>query len=280
MRYPTRPAHRSTPFSPTAVPSIRFHAQAEPPVVGLVPAAGRARRLGGLPCSKELLPLGADGRRAIDILMARLAAAGAARAYVVADRAKADLLRHLAAGGAGPSPEPAVALLPVAASPSVPHSLDRAYPFLAAEPAPWVILGFPDVLFRPADAFRHLLERRRETGAPVVLGLFPPGEPGSTDLVDAAPDGRVRRIEVRPESSALRLNWLLALWDLRFTELLHRRVSEAAGAGPGELELGTVFRDALAAGFEVQSVTFGEGRYLDLGTPRGYARALREAPLW
>src|SRR5687767_13356160 len=29
-----------------------------PPLLGLIPAAGRAERLGPLPCSKELLPIG------------------------------------------------------------------------------------------------------------------------------------------------------------------------------------------------------------------------------
>jgi len=257
------------------VPSTGFQEPAAPEVVGLIPAAGKARRLGVLPCSKELLPLGSDGRRAIDLLLARLAAAGAERAYVVADRAKADVLRHLAAPGRGASRQPAVALLPVTSSPSVPHSLDRAHPFLAPEPSPWVALGFPDVLFEPGDAFARLVERRRETGAAVVLGLFPPGDPRTTDLVDVGPDGRVRRIEVRPETSGLRLNWLLALWDGRFTGFLHRWVASAGGDEPA---LGTAFGAALAAGLEVQSVAFPEGRYLDLGTPEGYATALRRGP--
>lgn len=218
---------------------------------------------------------GGAGEVAIEFLLSRYRAAGIRRTYVVIDRTKGDIPRHLAGPGRGPVPEPALAFLSVSDSPSVPHTLDRAYPFLSAEPAPWVLLGFPDVVFEPRDAFARLIARRRETGAALVLGLFPPLDPAGTDLVDAGPDGRVRRIEVRPGASDLRLNWLLALWDRRFTELLHRRVA-AAGDGPEELELGAVFAEALAAGWEVQSVAFPEGRYLDLGTPDGYARALGE----
>jgi glucose-1-phosphate thymidylyltransferase len=217
---------------------------------------------------------------AIDLLLARLAAAGVRRAYAVVDRAKADLLRHLAAPGRGSSREPAVALLPITGSPSVPHSLDRAHPFLAPEPAPWVALGFPDVLFEPRDAFACLVERRRQTGAAVVLGLFPPRDPRTTDLVDAGQDGRVRRIEVRPEASDLRLNWLIALWDGRFTGFLHRWVAAAGEAEGSEPALGAAFGAALAAGLELQSVAFPEGRYLDLGTPGGYATALRRGSGW
>lgn len=255
----------------------------EPQIVGIVPAAGEARRLGRLPCSKELLPVapappGGSGavEVAIESLLSRFAAAGIPRAYVVMDGSKGDLPRYLAEPGRGPSRRPALAFLSVTASPSLVHSLDRAHPFLAPEPAPWVALGFPDVIFEPVDAFRHLIERRRRTGAPLVLGLFPADDPGSTDMVETDSAGAVRRIEVRPRASELRFNWLIALWDRRFTEHLHRYVDEADAPGSGELELGYVFARAVAEGMEVQSVAFPEGRFRDLGSPTAYATVLRD----
>lgn len=248
--------------------------RSEPSVVGLIPAAGRALRLGPLPCSKELLPLG-PGRVAIDVLLSRFAAAGIGRAYVLMDAAKGDLPRYLAEPALGPPRAPRLAFVSVTGSPSVPHTLDRAYPFVSPEPAPWVAVGFPDVLFEPADAFRRLVERKRGTGAAVVLGLFPARDPGSTDMVETGPGGEVRRIELRPRRTDLRLAWLLALWDLRFTELLHRHL-EREGAGPaGELQLGRLFERAAAEGLEVQSVAFPDGWFRDLGTPEGYQEALR-----
>lgn len=271
MRYPTKvEARRDTPFRHSiAVPS------SEPSVVGLIPAAGQARRLGRLPCSKELLPI-APARVAIDVVLARFADAGIGRAYVLMDGAKGDLPRYLAEPALGPPREPSLAFIAVTGSPSVPHTLDRAYPFVSPEPAPWVALGFPDVLFGPADAFRHLVDRRRRTGAAVVLGLFPARDPGSTDMVETGPGGEVRRIELRPRETHLQLAWLLALWDLRFTDFLHRRLRHPGAQPAGELQLGHLFGCAAAEGLEVQSVAFRDGWFRDLGTPEGYAEALRD----
>jgi len=252
-------------------------------VVGVIPAAGRALRLGRLPCSKELLPVGpaaagapGPARTAIEVLLERFAAAGIPRAYVLMDGSKGDLPRYLAEPAESPPRQPALAFLSMADSPSVPHTLDRAFPFLAQEPAPWVALGFPDVLFEPEDAFGHLIERRGQTGAAVVLGLFPARDPSSTDMVATGPGGEVLRIDVRPPESDLPLAWALALWDRRFTELLHRSLQRPRGHGPGELQLGSLFERAITEGLEVQSVAFPRGRFRDLGTPEGYSEALRD----
>ncbi len=254
-----------------------------PPFVGLVPAAGKARRHGLLPCSKELLPVGwyegAEGPRlrvACQVLLERLRASGAREAFLVVDRDKGDIPRYLAALGEEPGVRlPALAFVSVADSPSVPETLDRAYPFLARSPETVVGLGFADVLFAPADAFDRLLECRGETGAALVLGLFPAADPATTDMVETGPDGAVRRIEVRPATSELALNWLLAVWDRRFTEHLHRWVAGRRGRGEGELQLGAAFASAVAEGLPVQGVPFPRGSFLDLATPRDLLRALR-----
>lgn len=255
-----------------------------PSIVGLIPAAGRALRMGSLPCSKELLPVGpaaagspAPVRTAIEVLLDRLADADVRRAFVLMDGAKGDLPRYLAEPALGPPRRPALAFLAVAGSPSVPHTLDRAYPFVAPEPAPWVALGFPDVLFEPADAFRHLVEHRRRSDAAVVLGLFPARDPSTTDMVATGTGGEVLRIDVRPRQSDLSLAWALALWDRRFTELLHRAVDEASDGDGGELQLGTLFGRAVAEGIPVHSVAFPGGSFRDLGTREGYAEAMRQA---
>ncbi len=250
--------------------------------VGLVPAAGKARRHGPLPCSKELLPVGwyqgAEGPRlrvACQVLLERLRASGARVAFLVVDRDKWDIPRYLTALGEEVGERlPDLAFLGVADSPSVPETLDRAYPFLARSPEAVVGLGFADVLFTPGDAFDRLLECRQGTGAALVLGLFPAADPSTTDMVDADPDGVVRRIEVRPETSDLALNWLLAVWDRRFTEFLHLWVRRPQRDQGRELQLGEVFEAALADGLPIHGVPFPGGSYLDLATPREAIRAL------
>ncbi|HKV12018.1 MAG TPA: dTDP-glucose pyrophosphorylase, partial [Thermoanaerobaculia bacterium] len=165
-----------------------------------------------------------------------------------------------------------LAYVVIPGSKSVPETLDRAFPFSEGS---LVALGFPDVLFEPADAYARLIERQAATGADLVLGLFPAPRFRTTDMVELGPDGRVVRIEVRPQSTTLRYNWLLALWSPIFTRFLHEAV-RSAPAGEGELQIGAIVQGAVAAGLNVQGVEFPNGSYRDIGTPEELAAAVRE----
>ena len=56
----------------------------------------------------------------------------------------------------------------------VPFTLDQAYPFVRDAT---VAFGFPDIIFDGQDGFVKLLDRQLQTGADVVLGLFPANHP-------------------------------------------------------------------------------------------------------
>ncbi len=245
-------------------------------VIGLIPAAGKAERLGPLPCSKELLPVGfRDTPRgpapkvACHYLLDRFRAAGIGRAFLVLREGKWDIPRYF---GTGEMAGVSLAYLAVPDSGSVPETLDRAYPFVAGRR---VALGFPDALFEPGDAYARLLARQGETGADLVLGLFPADRPWTTDMVELAPDGRVLRLEVRPAATALRYNWLIAVWGPRFTEHLHTAVL-AAPAAEKEPQIGAVVQTAVDAGLHVLGVEIPDGSYRDIGTPETLAAAMRE----
>lgn len=247
------------------------------PLVGVIPAAGRAERLGPLPCSKELLPIGfrptprgPAPKVACHYLLERFRAAGIRRAFLVLHESKWDVARYL---GTGELADLALAYLSIPGSRSVPETLDRAYPFVEGAR---VALGFPDILFEPADAYARLLERQDATGADLVLGLFPTARCQTTDMVDCGPDGRVRRIEVRPASTSLRFNWLIAVWTPVFTRHLHEWFRAAATAGEGELQIGAVVRAAVEAEMRVEGVEFPEGWFRDVGTPGDLAEAMRD----
>lgn len=251
-------------------------------VVGLVPAAGRGHRLGRLPLSKELWPLGlretGGARVASHELLDAFAAAGIERAYLVLRREKMDVPAYLGRdGGSGVS----LAYVVLEESASVPESLDAAFPFVRQAT---IALGFPDVLFTPRDAYARLLDRYWQTGADLVLGLFPtpPERRSSTDMVRLAADGRVTGIEVRPPASELEYNWLLAVWGPPFTALLHEHVAagrqdtERSRPGPSRPEphLGDLFRHALGS-LRVVGVPFPEGSFRDLGTPAELAKQMK-----
>lgn len=234
-------------------------------VLAVVPAAGSARRLGPPALSKEVLPIG--DRIACQDLLEAFDAAGIRRGLVLTRLAKLDVPRSIA-GLALRSLRLATLLVPE--TPSVPHTLDHAWPFLRGRT---VALGFPDVLLEPRTVFSELLGRRAETGADLVLGLFPAAEPERSDLVAVDPAGRVLEVLVKPRDSTLTRTWMAAVWSPSFTAHLHRSLHERETAPGPELQLGHLVQSALAAGLAARAVDFPTGRALDVGTPEALARA-------
>ena len=240
------------------------------PIVGLVPAAGEGARIGRLPCSKELLPVGVVQPRpdrprvACEFLLRELRDAGAERAYVILRDGKWDIPAYLGDGHEMGLP---LAYLLMRLPYGVPYTLDQATPFVHDAT---VLLGFPDIMFtadRPV--YPRLLEALDAAGADVMLGLFPTDRPEKGDMVGLDADGRVRSIAIKSPTTALRTGWVAAAWTPAFTHFLHEEVTRRGARPPdgGELHLGQVLRAALDAGRDVRGVSFPEGRYIDIGTP-------------
>ncbi len=255
------------------------------PVVAIIPAAGVSARLSPLPGSKELLPVGFQptpaGPRPKPVclyLFERLRLAGVERAFVVLRPGKWDIPAYL---GHGEQLGVRLAYLIMNLPHGSPYTIDQAYPFARGC---LVALGFPDIIFEPADAFAQLLARQRATGADVVLGLFPTDQPHTTDMVAVDPAGRVERIVVKPPQSDLQYSWMLCVWAPPFTEFLHAHLAEleARRASPDpaqrptrEIYVGDVIQAAIERGMHVNSVAFPEGSALDVGTPANLVRAVR-----
>lgn len=239
------------------------------PLVGLLPAAGHGSRLGRLPCSKELLPLGAaDGGPPQPVsryLLEELREAGVARAFWLLRAGKWDIAEYY--GGALGGLELAYRL--IERSGGVPHTLDAAYPFVRGS---WVALGLPDILY-PPGAFAQAVATC-DGQADAWLGLFPALEPARSDMVAVDEAGFVREVAVKPAATALSESWGLALWSPRFTEFLHAFVARCGPEPAREVQLGHAFAAALRAGLVIGSVRFPDP-FLDIGTPQGYQRALR-----
>lgn len=246
-------------------------------VVGLIPAAGRARRLPGLPLSKELYPIGfvegPDGvprpRPAIAHVLGAFRDAGIGSVYTVIRAGKWDIPEYLRDGE---DAELNVSYIVTPPTPSVAHSLVRAVPFIVDR---IVALGFPDILFEPRDAYGVLLARLAETDADCVLGLFPADDPEKTDMVELDAAGRPSDIVIKQPDRGLRYTWSVAVWRPTFSELLRRAVRRFDGDGRAEeLQLGEVLLSAMQEGRMIEAVTFEEGKYLDIGTPEDLMRAV------
>ena len=262
-------------------------------IVGLVPAAGQARRLPALPCSKEIYPVSfgvdtsnsesseeetsAHPRVAAQDVLTAMQRAGAERAFVVLRDGKWDIPAYLKDGQGVGLP---LGYLMMGHPYGVPFTLNQAYPFVEGAQ---VLMGFPDILFRPRDAFAHLVDRHDTSEADIVLGLFPARTPSKMDMVERAEDGTVRSIEIKPKTTSLQYTWIIAVWGSPFTlhlheyteQLLRERPTAADWAGH-EVHLGHAVQQAIDDGLTVQSVAFPQGDYIDIGTPDALARATRE----
>ncbi|HKL87882.1 MAG TPA: hypothetical protein VJ884_02680, partial [Salinibacter sp.] len=156
-----------------------------------------------------------------------------------------------------------------------PFTLDQAYPFVRDKT---IVMGFPDVLFEPEDAYVSMLDRLRDTGVDLVLGLFPASRPEKVDMVELDADGRPTRIVIKPAVTTLTYTWVCAVWGPAFTQYLHEYVQEAAASDDGrtrETYVGHVMQAALRDGLTVDAVCFPDGRCADIGTPDELAATAR-----
>ncbi len=245
-------------------------------VIGLVPAAGRADRLGALPCSKEIFPLGFvadDGgaprpKPACGHLLESFACAGVHRAFILLRKGKWDIPELLGDGSAFGLPLAYLAFDPTA---SVPETLDRAYPF-AAEAT--VALGFPDIIVEPQAVFRPLLQRLEQSGAQVVLGLFPTDQSWKADMVELDEHDHAQRIVIKQAETPLRFTWSIAVWGPEFSRYLHDFVSADRNTpGANETYVGDVIQAAIDDEMTVLGVRFEDGSFIDIGTPEDLCRA-------
>jgi len=259
----------------------RSSRQPDSDVIGLVPAAGQATRVAPLPCSKELYPvgyrtIGTDGsvrpKVAAHYLLEQMRLAGVTKAYVVLRHGKWDIPAYF---GDGAMLDMHVAYLMMGSPLGPPYTLDQAYPFVRNAR---VAFGFPDIVFDTPDVYRRLLHRQVETGADVVLGLFPAREPCAVDMVQVDRAGRVCSIAIKPAQTTLQYTWLVAVWTAAFSLFMHehlkRRTSQLHGER-SELSVGDVLRAAIEQDLIIDSVVFRDSGWVDIGRPGDLVSAAR-----
>ncbi len=243
-----------------------------------------------MPFSKELYPVGfhwlgkphsMHPKPVCVSLLEKMRAAGATEAYIVLRNGKWDIPAYLADGE---MLNMHLAYLMMGLPYGVPFTLDQAYPFVRHAT---VVFGFPDILFHPEDAFLKLLSRQDESGADIVLGLFPVSTPGQMDVVDLDGDGRICRIHIKPAEITSSYTWIIASWAPSFTAFLHKYVSAVLKENGSDLENREVcFSDVMNAAIQndmlVDNVIFHEGVCLDIGIPENLVRVMRPASgaLW
>jgi glucose-1-phosphate thymidylyltransferase len=259
--------------------------QAQREVIGLVPMAGKASRIAPLPCSKELYPIGyrqiegEGGMRPKVVshyLLERMRHANIRKAFIILREGKWDIPAYF---GDGAILNMHLAYLMMNLPYGVPYTLDQAFPFVQDAN---VALGFPDMIFQPHDAYTKLIARLEESGADIVLGLFPADKPHKTDMVEFDADGHIRAIHIKPPSSELIYSWEIAVWTPLFSRYSHDFVQAAmrkqsvADVG-NELFVGDVLQAAIRDNLSVEPVIFQNGNFVDIGTPEDLMKAVLSA---
>ncbi|MFO7713618.1 sugar phosphate nucleotidyltransferase [Desulfosarcina sp.] len=257
--------------------------------VGLIPAAGQARRVSPLPCSKEIFPVGFGEIRqkgprhpkvAAHYLLEKMQRAGAQKTYIVLSKGKWDIPAYF---GSGSMVNMAIAYLMTDLPHGVPFTLDSAFTFLQNKR---VLFGFPDIIVHPDDVYIQLLDRLAASQADVVLGLFPAVNPQKMDMVELAADGTIAGIRIKPVQTDLKWTWIIAAWNFSFTRFMHQYVQDhlaaiAADAGGSEqkdrreVQIGGVIQAAIDSELEIDSVLFHRGTYIDIGTPEDMVTAVQ-----
>jgi len=233
---------------------------------GIIPAAGNGTRIQPLAFSKELLPVGSrlDGdterpRAVSEYLIDRMLQGGADKICFVISRWKFDILQYY--GG-----EIGKAAIAYAVQPEPRGLCDaifRAIPFV--DPEETVLIGLPDTVWLPEDAFARLPNDR------LAFLTFPVARPELFDAVVSDRDGSVREIQVKRQGAES--NWIWGAFRMpgRVLHDLHRlwRAREEA-----DEYIGTLVNAYLAQGGDAVAVPAGSA-YVDVGTLHGYREAMR-----
>jgi glucose-1-phosphate thymidylyltransferase len=163
----------------------------------------------------------------------------------------------------------------------VPFTLDQAYSFLKDAK---IAFGFPDIIFEPEDAFIQLLSKQQQTKADIVLGLFEAQNPQKMDMVELDNQGHICSIYIKPANTQLRYTWIIAVWNVRFTEFMHqfvlkhknRLTAQKDGSHKTtEVFVGDVIQAAVHSDIKIEKVIFADNEYIDIGTPDDLAKAVQ-----
>jgi dTDP-glucose pyrophosphorylase len=235
-------------------------------VIGIIPAAGAGQRIQPLGCSKELLPVGSrtiDGierpKAVSEYLVERMIAAGATQICMVISSEKSDIVKYYAERNYAAEIFYVVQPKPVGLC----DAIFRAKSFV--RDLDGVLMGLPDTIWFPVNAFRPAVERRED----VNLVLFPVTNAAVFDAVVSDDHGYVQRVEVKRPNPSSHWIWgamvasgrafhaLELLWQARHRE---------------DEYLGHLLNAYIEAGNTVRATYAGE-HYMDVGTLEGYHAA-------
>ncbi len=239
--------------------------------IGLIPAAGFATRLTNLSCSKEILPITYTDKDmqvhefpVCKVLIDAYKYAKIEQICIISREEKKDIKETL---GDGKKYDVKLSYIYTQKTQGAAFTLDKAYSHTKNNN---VALGFPDIIFKPNNAFPQLLNKHKANNADVVLGLFPAEKPEKMDMIELDSSNSIRRIHIKPKTTSLKWTWILAVWSPSFSEFMHNTLAALTAHQPegqiAEMHVGRIFQLAIDEGLQFDSIFFDTGRLIDIGT--------------
>lgn len=252
-------------------------------VIAIIPAAGLANRLPGISGSKEMIPIGTMhdpiSNKTVPkpvclYLMEKYRNADIKKCFIILRKGKWDIPDYF---GPGDQMNMNLGYLMMGLPYGTAYTIDQAYPHVKHA---YVALGFPDILFSPADSYVRLINKIETTNADIVLGVFPANKPEKTDMVEIDADNHVLNIIIKPKQTELKLTWGIAVWKPVFSHYLHDYLfKQQRKEKDPELHIGHVMQAAINDGMTVVAETVSDQAFLDIGTPDDLSRAI-ESKAW
>ena len=248
-----------------------------PKFIGVLPAAGRGSRMGTIPCSKEIMPLGFQLQhdqdppywRPVTTLEQHIHAlrvAGADCVLIIINDAKDDLVRYIGNGERfGLSVAFVLAPSNIKAQ-GTPGSINLAAPWIGEHTT---LLALPDTLITPIDTMAQLAHSHKQNGADLTLGMFRTSTPYKFGMVRFDRQDEIVGFVDKPPYSDLVWMWGIAAWSERFTKFLDAFLAQASYSAP-EIVLSEIFEASLKAGLNIQGIKFERSQYHDTGTPEDF----------
>jgi glucose-1-phosphate thymidylyltransferase len=247
-------------------------------IIGLIPACGKAERLSPLPCSKEIFPIGLQASEysgkvfpkvMSDHLLEYYQEAGVHNVYFIIRSDKQDIPKYFAQRK---DIELDIRFLEMDHSPGAPFTLDSAFPIVKNH---ITALGYPDILIKPSNAYKAVLQKLLNADIDIALGLFPIERKYSWDMVEIK-EGAIKKIVIKSPDTKLDFGWTIAIWKPAFASFMHEYLKKLPLPLSSEIYVGHVIQAAIDDGMKTGYVLFDKGACIDLGKPEDLSVIYRE----
>jgi glucose-1-phosphate thymidylyltransferase len=240
-------------------------------IIGVIPMAGKGQRLGLLPFSKELYPIGFWETQVGDEIQKRpktvthylldgYRTAGINLVYLILSPKKADIFQYF---GSGRRFGVEISYIYIEESKGMPFTLDALYNWLTKGDI--VVFGMADTIICPHEVFKKLVDDFTKKQPDLLLGAFKTDEPWKFGMIEIDSNMQVTCVVDKPKETQLDLMWGNACWSTKFSDFMHAYLKDQIKAEK-EVVFSDVIRAAIEQGLNIQASCFEEGTYLDVGT--------------